>query len=94
MSREFIKKVNGLVFDSYVREGVGMEARVRRMDVNLIVMSRATAREIMREDRYGDHFRCSMVKTEPDRCGPARVAYDDSMALGEMLVAEAKGEVR
>lgn len=32
------------------------------------------------------------AKDQPDRCGPARVAYDDSMSLGQMIVAEAHGD--
>ena len=64
--------------------------RRRAAAINLIVMSRETAREIMRND-YGRLFNESLHRDQPDRLGPARVAYDDSLGLGEFLIAEAIG---
>ncbi len=84
------KKAGNLIFNSLVSEGVG---RMRAMDVNLIVMSHETAREIAREDWHGACWHQSRIKTDPDRIYNRRVAYDDSMGLGEMLVAEAKGDL-
>jgi len=94
MSKELIDQAYRLIFNSFVLEGSGLNASVRPMDVNLVVMSHGTAREIMRADYSNAIFRRSLTRDEPDRIGPARVAYDDSMSLGEMLAAEAKGEVR
>jgi hypothetical protein len=64
--------------------------RRRAAAINLIVMSRETAREIMRND-YGRLFNKSLHRDQPDRLGPALVAYDDSLGLGEFLIAEAIG---
>lgn len=64
--------------------------RRRAAAINLIVMSHETAREIMRND-FGRLFNKSLHRDQPDRLGPARVAYDDSLGLGEFLVAEAIG---
>lgn len=78
-----------LIFNTVVHEGtVFKDARTRPMKVDIIVMSEETAREIMREDYSQTVFRRAMVKTEPDRCYGIRVAYDRSMALGEMMVGE------
>lgn len=91
--RTYLNRAMDLILGSVVHEklsGDGLDATgmVRAMNVNLIVMSRETAREIMRHD-YGRQFRKSMIRTEPDRLGPARVAYDDSLGPGEFLIAEA-----
>ena len=89
------EQAGNLIFNSRITECVGFEdARARPMRVGLIVMSDETAREIMREDHGGTVFRRTMVKTEPDRCYGVRIAYDDSMARGEMLVAELPGQPR
>lgn len=84
-----INQASRLIFNSFVREGKGLNTMFRTMDVNLIVMSRETALAVMKEDYEGRFFHRSLTRTEPDKIGPARVAYDDSMSLGEMLVAEA-----
>lgn len=87
------EQAGNLIFNSRIAEGTGFkDARVRPMQVGLIVMSDETAREIMREDYSQTVFRRAIVKTEPDRCYGIRVAYDRSMALGEMLVAELHGQ--
>ncbi len=93
MSR-FSDKAGNLIFNSFVLEDIGGgKIRQRDLKVNLIVMSHETAREIMRYDFDRTIFKHAMVKTEPDTCYGARVAYDDSLRLGEMLVAEAKGDL-
>ena len=79
-----------MLFGTMVKTG---ESTARRMEPNLLVMSHHTAREMMQEDRGGNIFRHAMVKTEPDRIYGVRVAYDNSMGLGEMLVAEATGDL-
>lgn len=91
----YIQKAGNLIFNSMVSEGTGFhDSRARLMTVGLIVMSRDTAREIMREDISGTVFQYALVKAEPDRCYGVRVAYDESMARGDMLVAELPGEPR
>ena len=91
----YCEQAGNLIFNSMVSEGTGFHgSRARPMAVGLIVMSDKTAREIMREDYGGTVFRRAMVETEPDRCYGVRVAYDRSMALGEMLVAELPGQPR
>ena len=85
----YSEKAKNLIFNSYVAKGTGFhDSCARPMDVGLIVMSHDTAREIMREDYSLTVFRRAVVKTEPDRCYGIRVAYDRSMALGEMMVGE------
>ena len=85
----YIDCAGRLIFNTVVCEGTGFkETRTRPMKVGVIVMSEETAREIMREDYSQTVFRRAMVKTEPDRCYGIRVAYDRSMALGEMMVGE------
>ena len=82
-------RAGNLIFNTVVHEGTGFkDARTRPMNVGVIVMSEETAREIMREDYSQTVFRRALVKTEPDRCHGIRVAYDRSMALGEMMVGE------
>jgi hypothetical protein len=58
------------------------------MDVKLIVISRETAMEVMRESFYNSPFERGSDKSQPDRLFGRRVAYDDSLALGECLIAE------
>lgn len=100
----FLEKARNLIFNTRVRldkpriglsgpEKLSASTAGRIMEVNLIVMSFYTAREIMREQGYGCvDFVKSMDKTQPDRLCGVRVAYDDSMGAGEMLVAEAHGD--
>ncbi len=89
----YLSRAADMIFETKVIEDLGGgKGRQRTLNPNLIVMSHHTAREIMREDRGGS-FRHAMVKTEPDRLFMARVAYDDSMGPGEMMVAEAKGDI-
>lgn len=91
----YSEQAGNLIFNSKISEGTGFhDSRARPMDVGLIVMSHDTAREIMREDISRSVFQYSLVKTEPDRCYGVRVAYDESMARGEMLVAELHGQPR
>lgn len=91
----YSEKAKNLIFNSYVAEGTGFhDSRARPMDVGLIVMSHDTAREIMREDTSRSVFQYAIVKTGPDRCCGVRIAYDDSMVRGEMLVAELPGQQR
>lgn len=87
-----MERAHQLIFGSHVSVGNGPDGYIRRMDVNLIVMSHETFRELVREDVGGHFVRMAVVKTQPDRCGPARVAYDHSMQLGQMIVAEAHGD--
>lgn len=87
----FLDRAAGMVFGTMVRTG---ESTSRRMEPNLIVMSHHTAREMMQEDRGGNIFRRAMTKVEPDRIYGVRIAYDDSMGHGEMMVAEAAGDVQ
>lgn len=98
-----LNKAGGLIHDTlvydptpralYAGPATGKDRKGRRMAVNLIVFSHHTAREMMREDISGTVFRPAMVKTEPDRIYGVRIAYDDSMGLGEMAVAEAIGDL-
>lgn len=46
--------------------------------------------KVMRND-FGRLFNKSLHRDQPDRLGPAGVAYDDSLGLGEFLIAEAIG---
>lgn len=85
-----MERAHQLIFGSYVRDESG--GRTRRMGVDLIVMSHETFRELLREDFSGSFVQHDIVKGITDRCGPARVAYDDSMSLGQMIVAEAQGD--
>lgn len=85
----YIDRAGRLIFNTVVHEGTGFKnGRTRPMKVGVIIMSEETAREIMREDYSQTVFRRALVKTEPDRCHGIRVAYDRSMALGEMTVGE------
>ena len=85
----FLDKAAGMIFNTVVKTG---EKHGRLMEPNLIVMSNHTAHQMMREDRSGGIFRRAMSKVEPDRIYNVRIAYDDSMGLGEMMVAEAVGD--
>jgi hypothetical protein len=58
------------------------------MDVKLIVISRETAMAVMRENFHNCPFERGGDKSQPDRIFGRRVAYDDSLALGECLIAE------
>lgn len=64
---------------------------VEHLDVKLIVMSRDTFYEVCRLD-YNGHTGLTMRqdKSEPYRMFDIRVAFDDSLSLGNVLVA---GEV-
>jgi len=85
----FLYKAAEMIFNTAVKTG---ENYGRIMEPNLIVMSNHTAREMMRDDRGGNIFRRAISKVEPDRIYNVRIAYDDSMDLGEMMVAEAVGD--
>lgn len=68
---------------------------VEWLDVKLIVMSEYTLREVMRLDYNNTTVSWPTVswprdKTEPYRMFGIRVAFDDSLSLGKVLVA---GEV-
>jgi hypothetical protein len=53
---------------------------------NLIIMSRDSAREIMRSQGHADiHY--ARDQHEPDRIYGVRIAYDDSLQLGEFIPA-------
>jgi hypothetical protein len=56
------------------------------LTVRLIVMSHDTYYEVMRLDYSGTVVDRAKDKTEPDRVLGARVAYDDSLRFGEVLV--------
>lgn len=72
-------------------EGVPREEGFRRERIrpSLVLMSRESEREIMRED-YGNMtgILTPVGLTEPRRVYGVRVAFDDSLAVGEFLVAE------
>jgi hypothetical protein len=61
--------------------------------VNLIVMSRDSAREIMRSQGAAYIVR-GANKAEPDRIYGARIAYDDSLGLGQFLAAFTEEETK
>jgi hypothetical protein len=61
--------------------------------VNLIVMSRDSAREIMRSQGAADIMR-GANKAEPDRIYGVRIAYDDSLGLGQFLAAVTEEETK
>lgn len=89
----YSERAGNLIFNSMVSEGTGFhKSRARPMTVGLIVMSHSTAREIMREDISRTVFQYAIDKTKPDRCYGVRVAYDESLTTGEMLVAELHGQ--
>ena len=84
----YLKKAADMLFETKVKTGI---TTFRVMEPNLIVMSRETASQILREDRNRSFDR-AIVRTEPDRLFMARVVYDETMGLGQMAVAEAKGD--
>lgn len=89
----YLSRAMDLILGTIIEERdgpIGPKGKFRRRAaaINLIVMSRETAREIMRDD-HSRMFVKSLFREEPDRLGPARVAYDDSLELGQFLVAEA-----
>jgi hypothetical protein len=65
--------------------------RRRDLPVNLIVMSHDTAQAIRREQMDMSIVRPAL-KTEPDRIYGVRIAYDDSLALGQFLAAFTRKE--
>ena len=64
------------------------DLRRRDLPVNLIVMSHDTAQAIRREQIIVR----PALKTEPDRIYGVRIAYDDSLALGQFLAAFTRKE--
>lgn len=91
----YLSRAMDLILGTVIEERdgpIGPKGKFRRRAaaINLIVMSHETAREIMRYD-HSRVFHKSMIRSEPDRLGPARVAYDNSLDLGEFLVSEAIG---
>jgi hypothetical protein len=61
----------------------------RTMRPNVIIMSRDTFREILREDCAHSYVGFPYDKTKPETVCGVRVAFDQAMGLGEMAVAEA-----
>jgi hypothetical protein len=60
---------------------------IEYLDVKLIVMSRETHMEVMRQDYSGTYVSYPYDKTGPYRMFGIRVAFDDSLPFGEVLVA-------
>lgn len=88
---ELLNKAYRLIFNSVILvDEPTPDTKGRKLDVNLIVMSRDTFRELLRADAMGNLVRFSHVKDQPHRLGPARVAYDDTLGLGEMIVARSR----
>jgi hypothetical protein len=83
----FIEKVYRAVFETVVMTvPVTPDRSLHYQRVNLIVMSRDSAREIMRSQGAADIVR-GANKAEPDRIYGVRIAYDDSLGLGQFLAA-------
>ena len=87
-----IEKVHRAIFEGTVAT-VPVTPNVWRRDlpVNLIVMSRDSAREIRRAQGYIT-IKQGADKTQPDRLYGVRIAYDDSLGLGEFIAAYYAGE--
>jgi hypothetical protein len=60
---------------------------IEYLDVKLIVMSRETHMEVMKQDYSGSYISYSYDKTQPYRMFGIRIAFDDSLPFGEVLVA-------
>jgi hypothetical protein len=60
---------------------------IEYLDVGVIIMSRETHKEVMRQDYFGSYISYSFDKTEPYRIFGIRIAFDDSIPFGEVLVA-------
>lgn len=74
-----------------VVQPINQRLAVERLEVKLIVMSRHTERELMREDFMNETGICSpRHHGEPSQIFGVRIAYDDSLAEGKFLVC---GEV-
>jgi hypothetical protein len=83
----FTEKVYRAVFETVVMTvPVTTDRSLHYQRVNLIVMSRDSAREIMRSQGAADIVR-GANKAEPDRIYGVRIAYDDSLGLGQFLAA-------
>ncbi len=60
-----------------------------RLKVSLVVMSRQTERELMREDFNNSTGICSpRILGEPVRVFGVRIAFDESLAVGQFLLVE------
>jgi hypothetical protein len=60
---------------------------VEYLDIKLIVMSRETHSEVMKQDYSGSYISYPYDKTQPYRMFGIRIAFDDSLPFGEVLVA-------
>jgi hypothetical protein len=60
---------------------------IEYLDVKLVVMSRETHMEVMRHDYSGSYVSYTYDKTQPYRMFGIRIAFDDSLPFGEVLVA-------
>lgn len=67
---------------------VGMTGKARAMRPTLVVLSHDTVMQVRREHAYNCPFQHGGDKTQPDRLFGIRVAYDDSLRLGEVILAE------
>lgn len=71
------------------KEIAHLPLRKETLNVEVIIMSRRTERELMREDVGNTSGICSpRVLGQPARIFGMRVAFDDSLADGEFLVCE------
>ena len=85
----YYRKLIGLLFEIRVENG---PKSFRSMVPNVVIMSRPTMMEITRgEGRSAFEF--GQDKTQPDRIFKVRIVYDNTMQDGEMLVAEAVGDL-
>lgn len=70
-------------------ENLDHAIKYRTAEVTLVIMSRSTEREIMREDiSNSTGIVGHTIKGEPKRLFGRRVAYDDSLQDGEFIVVE------
>jgi hypothetical protein len=88
------EKVYRAVFRTIVMTvPVTPDSSLQYQRVNLIVMSRDSAREIMRSQGAA-YIVPGADKAEPDRIYGVRIAYDDSLGLGQFLAAIFEEETR
>ena len=88
-----IEKVHRAIFEGTVATvPVTPDVWRRDLPVNLIVMSRDSAKEIMRAQGYVVTINQGADKTKPDQIYGVRIAYDDSLGLGEFIAAYYAGE--
>jgi hypothetical protein len=60
---------------------------IEYLDVGIIIMSRETYTEVVKHDYSWSYVNYPKDKTEPYRMFGIRIAFDDSLPFGEVLVA-------